>query len=281
MFRRVKTHDEEKQMYSVDAFAEEIDVKDVSIEIKSKENDTIPKYLKRVKKISDEKALMLRSLSQKKSDNQLIVKIPAFEPVTRDQFEIAKSIWPCHFFNTFFETFDEDEEAEKIKILLEIKHQKELQSLTTKVQTNSSTGITEGRECNSKNLRDELSKESKESCSDTSAATKDEEPFCSNICLIFDNNSMICTEYDSEKLLGHAILKAVRNVSSSQRGYLCTGYTAVLYREPCLSCAMALVHGRIKRILVFKEGLEAPYSKHKINHNKDLNHRCQVYFYES
>ncbi|KAI4291017.1 tRNA-specific adenosine deaminase 3 [Pancytospora philotis] len=105
---------------------------------------------------------------------------------------------------------------------------------------------------------------------------------CSGICIIADENELLCTATDEGQLFGHAVLRAVSTVSESQRGYLCTGYTAYLYAEPCFSCAMALVHGRIKRVLCYtKRGAaRGPFSQHKFNYNKHLNHRFNVYFHE-
>ncbi|KAM3821250.1 putative inactive tRNA-specific adenosine deaminase-like protein 3 [Vipera latastei] len=60
--------------------------------------------------------------------------------------------------------------------------------------------------------------------------------------------------------------------------YICTGYDIYLTREPCLMCAMALVHSRIQRVFY---GAPSPQgalgTTHHIHSRKDLNHRYEVF----
>lgn len=61
--------------------------------------------------------------------------------------------------------------------------------------------------------------------------------------------------------------------------YLCTGYDLYVVREPCVMCAMSLVHSRIKRIFFHSRNPEkgALVSRCQIHAIKDLNHHYEVF----
>ncbi|CAH3150231.1 unnamed protein product [Porites lobata] len=61
--------------------------------------------------------------------------------------------------------------------------------------------------------------------------------------------------------------------------YLCTGYDLYVTREPCVMCAMALVHSRIRRVFYgcSDNVLGALGSRYKIHTQTGLNHHFEVF----
>ena len=69
------------------------------------------------------------------------------------------------------------------------------------------------------------------------------------------------------------------------RPYLCTGYDVFLAREPCIMCAMALVHSRLKRVIFavpddVNGALSGPPGVQRLHGVKSLNHHYLVYSFD-
>lgn len=60
--------------------------------------------------------------------------------------------------------------------------------------------------------------------------------------------------------------------------YICTGFELYVTREPCVMCAMALVHSRISRVFYAAASPDGALgTKYKIHCQKELNHHFEVY----
>ncbi|XP_052767346.1 probable inactive tRNA-specific adenosine deaminase-like protein 3 [Mya arenaria] len=60
--------------------------------------------------------------------------------------------------------------------------------------------------------------------------------------------------------------------------YLCTGYHMYITREPCVMCAMALVHSRVERVYYGSSDPEGGLgTRHKVHVQPGLNHHYSVF----
>lgn len=255
MLFRLQTKEEALPMSFIHAVAIEVLPNDISECFNSLNYQPIPPYLKRVKKSGD-KFFILISVGSESHNiiGGITVNVPEFAPCTPIQFKAAREVWPCHYSNKVEDHIDQDNAEKYLEIVANM-------SL------------------------DNVSIEKTEVDRDTQPQP-DKMPInmtcnCSRVCIICDGQEKLVECFDRNNITGHAILDAVSHVSRLERGYLCTGFDAYIYTEPCLSCAMALVHGRIKHVFCyFKKSIDGSFSVLQFNYNKHLNHRYNVYFHD-
>ena len=90
---------------------------------------------------------------------------------------------------------------------------------------------------------------------------------------------------DSGHLLGHATMHALAQLAALPdvpEKYLATRHIAFLSHEPCVMCAMALVHSRIVAVYFHQaDPIGGGFSRFFLHENKDINHRFPVTQYLS
>lgn len=117
-------------------------------------------------------------------------------------------------------------------------------------------------------------------------------------CIIVDplNNEIIASANDGgiAYILDHSIMQCIGQISDARKSplkrkdssremsngvdYLCTGFDLYVYQEPCVMCAMALVHSRIRRVFYCKKSqYGALGSQYAVHVHPSLNHHFQVW----
>lgn len=102
---------------------------------------------------------------------------------------------------------------------------------------------------------------------------------CSSYCVFYNPviSKIVYEGKDEDILFGHCIFKGVEHISFYTEDYLCTNLVLYILNEPCIACAMALVHGRIKNVFFANEKSPFSFSKLKINSRENINHRFDVF----
>lgn len=234
--------------------------------IRDNEACRVPRHLKRVNKIGGGSALVIYGMGE--LNGFTVVDVPADYPASRDEHAVYNKIWPCYYHPVREEKVDEEYvSCCYTRMLCEMRGSKADRAVP---------GVQAGKEdCGTgcRAVQGDVRGKSdasinrggagaKDCIRPASQPAKDSETACACVCLIANsaNGRILAVERDRDDILSHGILSAVTAVSQLQIDYLCTGLDAFVLNEPCLSCSMAFVHGRIRRVFYVHDGT-GTYSK--------------------
>lgn len=243
--------------------------KDEKLEIKT----TIDQYDESLKQFIDE--YDLKNLS--------ICPVATKLPKTREQFKKASQFWPINFHENKYITkcLNGTLFSLKEQSLIFDRMNETLDLLKTRKSCLKSSWCTNGDNCQSMSA-----------------------------IIVKNDRSLIVTRSISQtetNPLNHAVIVAINQVAEIHRkakssttlindnkddlleeygnDYICTNYECFLSQDPCIMCAMALVHSRIKRVFIYRdtstiqcgECNDQAFEKHKLHVMENLNHHYEVW----
>ncbi|XP_020788947.1 probable inactive tRNA-specific adenosine deaminase-like protein 3 [Boleophthalmus pectinirostris] len=197
------------------------------------------------------------------------VKIPRTAPLTRPQFEQASKHWPTSFHEDKLVTTALRGE------LFNAKQKTKMQDYMTLAVNSAKEGKKLGMNAVGAVIVDPNTDKIIAISHDCSKDHPLQHAVMVCIDLVAKSQGGGCCSY--EKYPGCKFISPDLENGAPQP-YICTGYDLYVTKEPCVLCAMALVHSRIGRVffgISSEDG--AMGTKFKIHTQKDLNHRFEVF----
>ncbi|KAL4238225.1 adenosine deaminase [Mactra antiquata] len=203
-----------------------------------------------------------------------VVKIPSTAPLTRKQYEVATQYWPVNFYenkiitqlltDSYFNYDDKEIIQQHMKEAIDM-------ALIAKQKQMMPVGAV---------IVDPVTNRVIAKCYDKRSGTHPLQ-HATMVCvdLVAKSQGAGMWNYTTDDKFYNCEMKEDEINNDSKSGpYLCTGYHLYITQEPCVMCAMALVHSRIQRVYYGSKHIEGALgSKYKIHVQDGLNHHYQVF----
>nr|7NZ9_B Chain B, Probable inactive tRNA-specific adenosine deaminase-like protein 3 [Mus musculus] len=178
-----------------------------------------------------------------------LVPLPARPPLTRSQFEEARAHWPT--------SFHEDKQVTSALAGQLFSTQER-----AAMQTHMERAVCAAQRAAAQGLR-AVGAVVVDPASDRVLATGHD---CSSVASPLLHAVMVCIDL------------VAQGQGEDSLPYVCTGYDLYVTREPCVMCAMALVHARIQRVFYGAPSPDGALGTlFRVHARPDLNHRFQVF----
>uniref|UniRef100_A0A3Q3IN06 CMP/dCMP-type deaminase domain-containing protein n=1 Tax=Monopterus albus TaxID=43700 RepID=A0A3Q3IN06_MONAL len=206
-----------------------------------------------------------------------VVKVPARPPLTRTQFELASKHWPT--------SFHEDKQV-TVALRGELFSPPQKATMHMHMMT-ALTAAKAGKKMGMEAVGAVVVNPATERIIAVGHDCRGDNPLHHAVMVCIDlvarSQGGGCYSFDRYPACrwispGSDTFPNVPDAEASFQPYICTGYDLYVTREPCVMCAMALVHSRIGRVFYGTTSADGALgTKFKIHTQKDLNHHFEVY----
>lgn len=197
-----------------------------------------------------------------------VVKVPARAPLTRPQFEVVSKWWPT--------SFHEDKQ-----VTVALRGELFSPEQKAKMESHMMTAVAAaeaGKALGMEAVGAVMVDPSTETVVAVGHDCRGDHPLHHAVMVCIDlvarHQGGGCYSFDKYP----SCRFAPPDSDATAQPYICTGFDLYVTREPCVMCAMALVHSRIGRIFYGTASADGAFgTKYKIHSQKDLNHRFEAY----